>query len=198
MINIIEPKYTSKDLRKLQENAVTQIEKKKLRMLYRINAFYNARSLILLVMVLCLMKLLQKHILVLSIVMLLVSFFLLVPACLGISDLLNRTIHPKTFLRFKKNGCEHPKLMEYSFPRIIEEAERIEAFCNIIKSHPNCLLQETGNCGVSAEYVENNFKRTETFYSELLSHSESLTKDFALDFSYLDKRIDKYLDNKGA
>jgi len=167
MVNIIKPKYTSKDLKKFLTTAMNQLGEKIFRKLSRINTFYNILGMLLsLVTAITLMSLAICFIdvPVLGVILVLLSSSVAILAFSWIGDIRNGTIGSyRMFSLFKENGCDHPRVLEKDFLKVILEAERIEAFCDIIKSHPDCILQETDNWDVKVEYVENNFKKTKTF-----------------------------------
>lgn len=199
MVNIIYPKYTSKDLRKFWTTAMNQLGEKTFRKLSRTNTFYNVLGMLFFwVIAICLMSLAIRFIdvPVLGVVLILLSSSVAILAFSWIGDIRNETITTsRMFSQFKENGCDHPRVLEKDFLKVILEAERIEAFCDIIKNHPDCILQETDNWDVKVEYIENNFKKTKTFSPSFDLYRGKIIKDFVLDFSYLDKRADKYLNN---
>ena len=200
MVNIIKPKYTSKDLKKFWTTAMNQLGEKTFRKLSRVNTFYNILGMLLsLVTAIMLMSLAICFIdvPVLGVILVLLSSSITILAFSWIGDIRNGTISAsRMFSQFKENGCNHPRVLEKDFLKVILEAERIEAFCDIIKNYPDCILQETDSRDVKVEYVENNFKKTKTFSPGMELYCGGIVKDDALDFSYLDERINRYyLDN---
>lgn len=197
MVNIVEPKYSSKRLEELRNDAIRAVGETKYDTLNMANKAFCYITLIVSAILMFLLLFAYPiscrgagaWIKVLfSILGGYVATFI---GIIGMDMIESKTIHP--IFQPLAQKLHWTDVCDERFLDVIGETKRVECFCAIVKEHPEGTLRRIEDHGVMVTYTSGNYTESKRFVPSL-SGGGCIAKDEGLDFSYLDNHVAEFLE----